>query len=109
MSAGSVPIPAALPRCWARAPARILLEASTEREWVARCLEGLGHDVVVADPNFAPMYATRTRKVQTDRRNARALAEASRLGASRPRTGSPMPSAMSGPRDAPPAAAARVL
>jgi len=53
-----------------RAPARILLEASTESEWVARCLEGLGHDVVVADPNFAPMYATRTRKVKTDRRDA---------------------------------------
>jgi len=67
-----------------RAPARILLEASTESEWVARCLEGLGHDVVVADPNFAPMYATRTRKVKTDRRDARALAEACRLGAYRP-------------------------
>ena len=54
-----------------RAPARILLEASTESEWVARCLEVLGHHVVVADPNFAPMYATRTRKVKTDRRDAR--------------------------------------
>src|SRR5215471_19460937 len=67
-----------------RAPACILLEASTESEWVARCLEELGHDVVVADPNFAPMYATRTRKVKTDRRDARALAEACRLGAYRP-------------------------
>ena len=57
-----------------RPRARILLEASTESEWVARCLEGLGHEVVVADPNFAPMYATRTRKVKTDRRDARALA-----------------------------------
>jgi len=28
---------------------------------VARCLEALGHAVIVADPNFAPMYATRTR------------------------------------------------
>jgi len=26
--------------------------------------------VIVADPNFAPMYATRTRKVKTDRRDA---------------------------------------
>ncbi len=34
--------------------ARILIEASTESEWVARCLEDLGHEVVVADPNFAP-------------------------------------------------------
>jgi transposase len=36
-----------------RASARILLESSTESEWVARCLEALGHHVVVADPNFA--------------------------------------------------------
>ena len=48
-----------------------------------RCLEGLGHEVVVADPNFAPMYATRTRKVKTDRGDARALAEACLLGAYR--------------------------
>ncbi len=67
---------------WPRA--RILLEAPTDSEWVARCLEGLGHEVIVADPNFAPMYATRTRKVKTDRRDARALAEACRLGAYRP-------------------------
>ena len=37
-----------------RPRARILLEAATESEWVARCLEALGHEVVVADPNFAP-------------------------------------------------------
>src|SRR6266849_723694 len=47
-------------------------------------VEGLGHEVIVADPNFAPMYATRTRKVKTDRRDARALAEACLLGADRP-------------------------
>jgi len=62
---------------------RILLEASTESEWVARCLETLGHEVIVADPNFAPMYATRTRKIKTDHRDARALAEACLLGAYR--------------------------
>jgi transposase len=67
-----------------RAPARILIEASTESEWVARCLEQLGHEVVVADPNFAAMYATRSRRVKTDRRDARTLAEACRLGAYRP-------------------------
>src|SRR5262249_19203956 len=67
-----------------RPRARILVEASTESEWVARCLEALGHAVVVADPNFAPMYATRTRKVKTDRRDARALQEACLLGAYRP-------------------------
>lgn len=64
--------------------ARILLEASTESEWVARCLEDLGHEVIVADPNFAPMYATRSRRVKTDRRDALALMDACRLGAYRP-------------------------
>ena len=39
-----------------RPPDRILLEASTESEWVARHLESLGHEVIVADPNHAPMY-----------------------------------------------------
>src|SRR5512145_1416850 len=64
-----------------RPRARILLEASTESEWVAQCLEGLGHEVIVADPNFAPMYATRRRRVKTDRRDARTLAEANVRGA----------------------------
>ena len=32
-------------------PARVLIEASTESEWVARCLERLGHEVIVGDPN----------------------------------------------------------
>lgn len=32
------------------APAKILLEASTESEWVARCIESVGHEVIVADP-----------------------------------------------------------
>jgi transposase len=67
----------------ARRSARILLEASTESEWVARHLEGLGHEVIVADPTYAPMYATRSRRVKTDRRDARTLAEACRLGAYR--------------------------
>ena len=67
-----------------RPRAQILLEASTGSEWVARCLEGLGHEVIVADPNFAPLDATRTRKVKTDRRDARALPDACVLGAYRP-------------------------
>ncbi len=67
-----------------RPRARILIEASTESEWVARCLEELGHEVIVADPNFAPMYATRSRRVKTDRRDAQALMDACRLGAYRP-------------------------
>jgi transposase len=66
-----------------RPRARILIEAMTESEWVARCLESLGHEVVVADPNFAAMYATRSRRVKTDRRDAVTLADACRLGAYR--------------------------
>jgi transposase len=67
-----------------RPQARILLEASTESEWVARCLEDLGPEVIVADPNDAPMYARRTRRVKTDRRDAHALAHACRAGTYRP-------------------------
>lgn len=66
-----------------RPRAKILLEAMTESEWVARCLEDLGHEVVVADPNYAAMYATRSRRVKTDRRDAVTLADACRLGAYR--------------------------
>jgi transposase len=66
-----------------RPRARILVEASTESEWVARHLESLGHEVIVADPSYAPMYATRSRRVKTDKRDARTLAEACRLGAYR--------------------------
>ena len=66
-----------------RPPARILIEASTESEWVARCLEAQGHEVIVADPNYAPMYAQRSRRIKTDRRDARALAEACRIKAYR--------------------------
>jgi transposase len=66
-----------------RPRAMILIEASTESEWVARCLETLGHEVIVADPNYAPMYVHRSRRVKTDRRDARALAEACRIKAYR--------------------------
>jgi transposase len=46
----------ALSGVWAaRAPMRILVESSTESEWVAQHLEGLGHQVVVVDPNYAAM------------------------------------------------------
>lgn len=68
----------------ARRPARILLEASTESEWVAQCLEALGQEVIVADPNYAPMYPERRRRVKTNRRDARTLATACQLGAYRP-------------------------
>ena len=63
-----------------RPPARVLLEATTESEWVAQTIEQWGHEVIVADPNYAPMYPERRRRVKTDRRDARMLAEAARLG-----------------------------
>ena len=63
-----------------RAPLRILLESSTESEWVAQHLEALGHEVIVADPNYAPMYGSRSRKVKTDGRDTAALLDACRLG-----------------------------
>src|SRR5436190_1231220 len=48
---------------------RILLETGTESEWVAQTLEAAGHEVIVADPNYAPMYGEIRRKVKTDRRD----------------------------------------
>jgi transposase len=63
-----------------RARMRVLLESSTDSEWVAQTLEACGHEVVVADPNYLPMYGSRTRKVKTDRRDTAALTEACRQG-----------------------------
>src|SRR6266550_7174212 len=38
-----------------RSLAKVLVEASTESEWAARCIESLGHELIVADTNFAAM------------------------------------------------------
>ena len=43
--------------------------------------EALGHEVIVDDPNYAPMYTQRSRRVKTDRRDAKPLAHACRPGA----------------------------
>jgi transposase len=76
---------AALTRVFAaRARTRILLEASTESEWVAQALEALGHEVVVADPNYGLMYGMRDRRIKTDLRDVAALVEACRRGIYRP-------------------------
>src|SRR3954470_3940655 len=61
-------------------PMRILLETGTESEWGAQGLEAAGHQVIVADPNYAPMYGELRRRVKTDRRDVAALAEANRRG-----------------------------
>ena len=63
-----------------RVPMRLLLESSTDSEWVAVLLESFGHDVIVADPSYLPMYGARQRKVKTDQRDVRALATACREG-----------------------------
>lgn len=63
---------------------RLLVETGTESEWVAQALEAAGHEVIVADPNYAPMYGELTRRVKTDRRDVAALAEANRRGWYRP-------------------------
>ena len=67
-----------------RPPGRILIEASTESEWVAQHLETLGHEVIVADPNFGLMYGHRSRRVKTDHRDVVALTEACRHSIYRP-------------------------
>jgi transposase len=59
---------------------QVLIEASTESEWVAAHLETLGQVPIVADPNYAPMYGTRSRRLKTDRRDVAALTEACRQG-----------------------------
>lgn len=61
--------------------AAVLIEAGTESEWVARCLEALGHRVQVVDPNYAPMYPRARRgRHKNDARDAEALAVASAHG-----------------------------
>ena len=64
----------------ARPRLRVVIESSTESEWVAQTVEGWGHEVIVVDPNYALMYGQRPRGVKTDRRDAAALAEACRVG-----------------------------
>jgi transposase len=63
---------------------RILLESGTESLWVAEALEAASYAVIIADPNFAPMYGEVRRRVKTDTRDVAALAEANRRGWYRP-------------------------
>ena len=65
---------------WGWPGMRILIEASTESEWVAQHLEEMGHEVIVADPNYGPMYGHRSRRIKTDRRDVAALREACQRG-----------------------------
>lgn len=64
----------------ARPSLRVLVESSTESEWVAQVIEACGHEVIVASPNYALMYGHCDPRIKTDRRDVRGLAEACRLG-----------------------------
>jgi transposase len=61
--------------------ARFLLEAGTPTRWVARVLVSLGHEVVVADPNYLPMYVDKkSKRKKTDKRDASTLSAALHQG-----------------------------
>lgn len=65
-------------------PAKVLVEASTPSTWVAQCLEALGHEVIIGDPNYEVMYASRPANCKNDEKDAKALAFALRHGHYRP-------------------------
>jgi transposase len=63
-----------------QAPARILIESSTESEWVAQVIEACGHEAVVVAPGYALMYGHRDKQIKTDHRDVVALTVANRHG-----------------------------
>ena len=56
---------------WGRPHARIVIKASTESECVAKHLETLGHEVVVADPNYGLMYGRSFTPLNSSKRQRR--------------------------------------
>ncbi len=56
---------------------RIAMEAGTHSAWVARLLEGLGHEVIVANPRRIPLVTAHTAK--SDQVDARTLARLARV------------------------------
>lgn len=82
--------PGALHHGARRSAARARAPRGEHRERMGgRHLERLGHIVLMADPNFAPMYATPTRRVKrTSATHARLLKRA-RSGRTDRRTGCP--------------------
>jgi transposase len=58
-------------------PARIVIEASGQSQWICRCLEGLGHEVIVANPRQVLLISKSSRK--TDRNDAELLARLGRM------------------------------
>lgn len=62
------------------APARMLIESSTDSEWVAQVIEACGHEALVVAPGYALMYGHRDKQIKTDRRDVVALTVANRHG-----------------------------
>jgi len=60
-----------------RARARVVMEAGTHSPWVSRLLEGLGHEVVVANPRQLRLISQSDRK--SDRYDAQVLARLGRV------------------------------
>ena len=57
--------------------ARIVIEASGQSQWICRCLEGLGHEVIVANPRQVLLISKSVRK--SDRNDAHLLARLGRM------------------------------
>ena len=72
--------PEALKRTFGGHPeSRVIVEASCQSAWIARLLEELGHEVVVANPRQVHLISKSDRK--TDRNDARLLARIGRVDA----------------------------
>lgn len=57
--------------------ARVLVEAGTPVRWIQKLLVKLKHEVIVADPNFLPMYVDeKSKRKKTDKRDASLLSQA---------------------------------
>lgn len=57
--------------------ARILVESCTPVRWISKVLKELGHEVLIADPNYLPMYVNQANKrKKTDKNDARLLSAA---------------------------------
>jgi transposase len=60
-----------------RRPLRVVIEAGTHSPWVSRLLQGMGHEVVVANPRRVQLIARNTKK--RDQSDAETLARLGRM------------------------------
>ena len=61
----------------AKEPVRIVIEASCQSQWICRCLEGFGHEVIVANPRQVQLISKSNRK--SDRNDSEILARVGRM------------------------------